>query len=252
MAVLVGAAVALSAGPADAKRKPPAGKAAAEQRIEPEAIAALTRMGDHLAALQSFSIRTTSSTEIFDGDQALLIEGSGVYQVRRPDRLTIDFRRDDVHRQLFYDGKSVTLVAPEQKYYAVFDAPPTIKDMLEKAAQKYDLSLPLADLFAWGTKDAPLKDIKEGFRVGTAYVGGKEADHWAFRSVDQDWEVWIQASGPPLPLKLSLVDRLLPHQPRFSIDLDWSEGATFADDAFVYTPPPGAAKISFASDGGTP
>lgn len=217
--------------------------------IEPESIAALTRMGDHLASLKSFEIDTRSSMEVVDGDQKLSIEGGGTYEVQRPDRLKIDLRTDSLRRELYYDGKTVTYVAPNESLYAVFDAPPTIKEALREAAQKYDLSFPLADLFNWGTRDAPIDQIKEGFLVGKAYIGGQETDHWAFRGRDQDWEVWIRSQGTPVPLKLSLVDRLVPAAPRFSIELDWDETKTFPDNTFTYTPPPGAAEITFAKEG---
>jgi hypothetical protein len=217
--------------------------------IEPAAIAALTRMGDHLVSLKSFQIDTSSSMEVVDGDQKLSIEGGGTYDVQRPDRLKIDLRTDSLRREFIYDGKTVTYVAPNENFYATFDAPPTIKETLREAAQKYDLSFPLADLFNWGTKDAPVDDIKEAFHVGTAYIGGQETDHWAFRGRDQDWEVWIRSEGTPVPLKLSLVDRLEPTAPRFSIVLNWTEAKVFPDDTFTFVPPPGAAKISFANEG---
>ncbi|WEK49668.1 MAG: DUF2092 domain-containing protein [Candidatus Kaistia colombiensis] len=217
--------------------------------IEPASIAALTRMGDHLASLKSFEIDTRSSMEVVDGDQKLSIEGGGTYAVQRPDRLKIDMRTDSLRREFIYDGKTVTYVAPNENFYATFDAPPTIKETLREAAQKYDLAFPLADLFNWGTKDAPIDQIKEGFHVGKAYIGGEETDHWAFRGRDQDWEVWIRTEGTPVPLKLSLVDRLEPTAPRFSVELNWTEAKVFPDDTFTYTPPAGAAKITFAKEG---
>jgi hypothetical protein len=236
---------------AEAKRHPAPAQAEESQlpAIEPESIAALTRMGDHLASLMSFEIDTRSSMEVVDGDQKLSIEGGGTYEVQRPDRLKIDLRTDSLRREFIYDGKTVTYVSPNENFYATFEAPPTIKETLKDAAQKYDLSFPLADLFNWGTNDAPIDQIKEGFFVGKAYIGGQETDHWAFRGRDQDWEVWIRSEGTPIPLKLSLVDRLEPTAPRFSVELNWTEAKTFPDDTFTYTPPAGAAKITFANEG---
>lgn len=217
--------------------------------IEPEAIAALTRMGDHLASLKSFEIDTRSQMEVVDGDQKLSIEGGGTYEVQRPDRLKIDLRTDSLRRDFIYDGKTVTYVAPNENFYATFDAPPTIKETLKDAAQKYGLSFPLADLFNWGTKDAPFDEIKEGFLVGKAYIGGQETDHWAFRGRDQDWEIWIRSEGTPVPLKASLVDLLVPTHPRFSIEMNWVEAKTFPDGTFAFQPPPDAVQIEFASEG---
>ncbi|MDP9730974.1 UNVERIFIED_ORG: hypothetical protein QE446_000827 [Rhizobium sp. SORGH_AS260] len=126
--------------------------------------------------------------------------------------------------------------------------PATIKDTLEEAAQKYSLTFPLADLFSWGTPDAPIDIIREGFFVGHTYVNGKEADHWAFRGPDQDAEIWIATEGSPLPLKISLVDREDMARPRITSVLEWTENATIADDVFQYRPGEGAQKIQFLNE----
>lgn len=120
-----------------------------------------------------------------------------------------------------------------------------IKDTLEEAAQKYSLTFPLADLFSWGTPDAPIDIIREGFFVGRTYVNGKEADHWAFRGPDQDAEIWIATEGGPLPLKISLVDREDMARPRITSVLEWTENATISDDVFQYRPGEGAQRIQF-------
>lgn len=221
-----------------------------EPLIEPASVEALKGMGKHLQELKTFSLRATTTTEIvLDNDQKLEIGGTATYEVRRPDRLRIDLATDTVHGELVYDGKTIVYASPDQNVYAQVPAPATIKDTLEEAAQKYNLAFPLADLFSWGTDDAPLDLIKEGFLVGHANVGGKEAEHWAYRGVDQDAEIWIATEGPPLPLKISLVDKDDLTRPRITSVLEWTENATIADDVFSYKPGDGASKIKFLAEG---
>ncbi len=153
-----------------------------------------------------------------------------------------------MHGELIYDGKTLVYASPDQNVYAEVPAPATIKDTLEEAAQKYSLTFPLADLFSWGTPDAPIDIIREGFFVGHTYVNGKEADHWAFRGPDQDAEIWIATEGSPLPLKISLVDREDMARPRITSVLEWTENATVADDVFQYRPGEGAQKIQFLNE----
>ncbi|OOO19708.1 DUF2092 domain-containing protein [Agrobacterium pusense] len=224
-------------------------KRTTEPRIEPESVEALKKMGDHLQSLKVFGLKATTTTDVvLDNDQKLEIGGTATYEVRRPDRLRIDLATDVVHGELVYDGKTLVYASPDQNVYAQVPAPPTIKEALEEAAQKYDLSFPLADLFSWGTPDAPIDLIKEGFFVGHAFVNGRETDHWAFRGADQDAEIWIATEGGPLPLKISLVDREDLTRPRITSVLEWTENATIADDVFAYKPAEGAQKIRFLNE----
>lgn len=221
-----------------------------EPRIEPASVEALKSMGKHLQELKTFSLRATTTTEVvLDNDQKLEIGGTATYEVRRPDRLRIDLATDSVHGELVYDGKTIVYASPDQNVYAQVPAPPTIKDTLSEAAQKYNLAFPLADLFSWGTDDAPLDLIKEGFLVGHAFVNGKEAEHWAYRGVDQDAEVWIATEGAPLPLKISLVDKDDLTRPRITSVLEWTENATIGEDVFSFKPANGASKIKFLAEG---
>lgn len=220
-----------------------------EPRIEPESIEALKKMGDHLQTLQNFSLKATTTTEVvLDTDQKLEIGGTATYEVRRPDHLRIDLATDVVHGELVYDGKTMIYASPDQNVYAQVSAPATIKDTLEEAAQKYNLSFPLADLFSWGTPDAPIDIIREGFFVGHAIVNGEDTDHWAYRGPDQDAEIWIATKGSPLPLKMSLVDREDTTRPRITSVLEWTENADIAADAFQYKPGDGAQKIKFLGE----
>lgn len=220
-----------------------------EPRIEPASIAALKTMGEHLQSLQNFTIKASTTAEVvLDTDQKLEIGSEATYQVKRPDHLRIDLLTDVVHGELVYDGKTLIYASPEQKTYAQVPAPPTIKETLERAAQRYNLSFPLADLFAWGTKDAPTDIIREGFFVGHALVDGKETDHWAFRGPDQDAEIWIATQGSPLPLKISLVDREDLTRPRITTVLQWTENAEIPADTFEYKPPEGTERIGFVGE----
>ncbi|MDT1062020.1 DUF2092 domain-containing protein [Paracoccus sp. CPCC 101403] len=219
----------------------------AEDAVEPAAIDALRKMGAHLATLDRFAVQADTEMEIvLDDEQKLLIGGEITYQVSRPDHLRVDLVTDVVKRQLYYDGKQAAFVAPEEAYYALIENPPsTIHDLLAEAAQKYALSFPAADLFEWGTPDEPVDEVTEAFLVGKATIAGQETDHWAFRTEDQDWEVWIGTQGSPLPLRVSLTDRHDPARPRYIATYAWTEQGEFGDDIFNYAPPEGARRIDF-------
>lgn len=234
------APAAVSAAPKDAP------KDEAATTIDPGAVAALTRMGDFIAGIKQFELIAETTVEtVLRGGHQVEIGGVVHYWVKRPDRLRIDAVTDTLHRQFFFDGKSFTAVVPSEAFFARTDAKAGIRETLAFAAQDLDIELPLADLFDWGTPDAPIKHFQRGFYVGPALIGGLRTDHYALIGKDFDFEVWIQQGDVPLPLKISIVDHKVQGSPRFSARLIWSN-APFGDEVFTFTPGKDVAQIPFA------
>lgn len=215
--------------------------------IDPGATAALTRMGDYLATLKTFELtaKTTIEVSLKDAHQ-VEIGGLVHYWVKRPNLVRIDAATDTVARQYVFDGKTLTIVAPNQGYYAQTEGKGSIADTLAFAAQSLNIEVPLADLFAWGTNASPLSQFDRGFYVGPAKIDGTATDHYALIGKDLDLEVWIQQGDVPLPLKMALVDRRVPGSPRFSAQLAWVPAATVDDSVFTFTPSKELARITFA------
>ena len=217
-----------------------------DRQIEPESIAALKRMGQYLATLRSFEIAATIQIEyVLDDNQKILIGGTSRYRVRRPDRLRIDLVTDTFERIFQYDGKQLVVTAPKEKFFARLDAKPTVRATLAWAAETFGIEVPLADLFDWGTPEASDADIREGFLVGKARIGGVECDHWAFREEGTDWEIWIRTGDVPLPLKLTIVNTADAALPRYVAEIVWTERVEFEDEIFVKMPVPDAKRIEF-------
>jgi len=242
------AAPAAVAAPDVQQAQAPAGAAPAgiQPVLDPASVEALKRMGDHLVTLRSFEITASITFEyVLENEQKILIGGTARHRVRRPDRLRVDLATDVLDRVFQYDGRTLTVTAPREGYFARLDAKPSIKETLSWAAQTFGVEMPLADLFDWGTPDAPHANVREGFHAGKARIAGTECDHWAFRGEGHDWEVWIRTGDKPLPLKLSIVNTTDPAQPRYEAILTWSESVDFPDDIFVHAVPAGAKRIEF-------
>jgi hypothetical protein len=212
-----------------------------------KAIDALTRMGAYLRSLKEFQVRSETSTdEVLTSGQKLQFGGSVDYRVRQPDRLRADVRNDRVHRQFYYDGATLTQYAPRVGYYATVNAPGTIAETLRQAYQKFDLNVPLADLFFWGTDKSGIDDIKEAAVIGPATVGGVECDHYAYRQDDVDWQIWIARGASPLPQKLVITTKDEPAQPQFTALFKWNIHPNFDNATFAFVAPKGAQKIEMA------
>jgi hypothetical protein len=216
-----------------------------EPAVAPEALAALEKMGAFLRTLKTFTLRadTTIDEVLDDTGQKIQFGGTVEYHVRLPDHLRADVSSDRKQRQFFYDGKTLTLYGQRVKYYASVPAPPTIRETLEMAEQKYGLDLPLADLFFWGTDKAHPEDIKAAIYVGPSWIGGVLTDHYAFRQEDVDWQIWIERSDTPLPRKLVITTTDEDEQPQYVAVLTWTLAPQLDDALFTFVPPAGAQQI---------
>src|SRR5262249_23712921 len=91
---------------ASAQPTPPATSAPA---VEPDAVEALNRMGAYLRSLQAFSLRSqTTIDEVTDDGMKLQFGGVVNMQVQRPNHLRAELVSDRKHRQLYFDGKTLT------------------------------------------------------------------------------------------------------------------------------------------------
>ena len=214
---------------------------------DPKAIEALTAMGQALRGLKAFGLHvdTTKDEVLLDG-QKIQFGGSLDYTVQPPGRLRAEVRSDRQQRVFVYDGKTITQFAPRVGYYAMIDAPGTIGDALMVADEKYDVQVPLADLFFWGTDKSGLDDIKSAAFIGPATIGGLACDHYAFRQDDVDWQVWIRQGKQPLPCKMVITTTQEPSQPQYTALLRWNLAPKIDGSTFHFVPPKGTSKIAFA------
>ena len=165
-----------------------------------------------------------------------------------PDRLRLEFKNDLQHRVYTYDGKALTQFSPELGYYATMEMTGPIGQMVLQVKEKYDLELPLADLFLWGTDKADTKGIKEAVFVGVEQVDGHDSEHFAFREEGIDWQIWIRPGDQPLPDKLVITTTDDPAQPSYVANLKWNLDPDSRKDAdFSFTPPKGAVKIDIVA-----
>ena len=146
-------------------------------------------------------------------------------------------------RELVYDGKTVTLYTPAQKYYSTVEFAGTIGDLIGRLEDKYGVELPLADLFRWGTPAAPVDKIESAMYAGQDFIGKDLCDHYAFRQGRIDWQIWIASGEKPLPRKVVITNRADEARPQSVSLISWNLKPGFEDSIFKFTPPQGAKKI---------
>lgn len=212
--------------------------------IDPGAVAAFERMGAYVAGQSSLAFDVTYSLDVVaQNGQTVTVDGDGHYVVTRPDKLRVELDNDLFSRTFIYDGTSFVIVSPEDNYYAKLPMRGAVREVVATLAREHAVEIPLADLFDLGTANGPANRFESAFRVGTAKVGGVEAEHFAFRTQTRDWEVWIRAGDKPVPVKFTLLDREQAAHPRFIATLAWRRPSDIPADAFAFTPAPGQKQI---------
>jgi hypothetical protein len=237
-------AMSLAAAGAHAQTAPASATAPAANAVDPAAIQALKDMGTYLLTLKRFgvSVELTGERVLADG-QKLQHTSTADLDVVRPNRIRTVMKTVYSQRQLTYDGKTVTLYTPAQKYYGTLPFDGTLGALIDLLEGKYGMQIPLDDLFRFGTPEATFDKIESAMNAGQDFVGDDLCNHYAFRAGKIDWQIWIMTGAKPLPRKIVIANRADEARPQSVQLIDWNLKPTFNDAVFKFTPPKGATKI---------
>lgn len=220
------------------------GSDAAQVERDPEALAALDRMGSALRGLKQFSLRSDTSTEVvLDTGQKVELDGTVTYKAVRPTSLYVELKSDRRLRELYFDAGTLTLNAPRLKYYASTDVKAkTLGELAINAATEYGIDFPMADMFFWGTEHAPKDLINTAIHVGGGTLDGQQVDQYAFTQDDVEWQVWI-SQETSLPKKLVITSLDDPALPQYRAHLHWDTRTPVSASVFKFNPPAGSSQI---------
>jgi hypothetical protein len=223
----------------------PATSDAAVER-DPDAIKALEEMGRYLRTLNAFQIHSqTTRDEVLDDGQNITFGGTVDMIVARPNRLRVEVTSDKQQRLYFDDGRTFSVWARRVNYYATIPAPATLRELADTLVDKYNLELPVADLFYWGDRKNA-DELRGAMDVGASQIDGVSCEHYAYRQDGADWQVWIQQGDYPLPRKLVITTTTDPARPKYTSVLTWNLAPSFNDAAFAFVPPKDAKRIMLA------
>jgi hypothetical protein len=208
-------------------------------------------MSDTLAGAKtlSFKMRGIVPTHAPTGQFVSLYAASSV-TMQRPDKLFVAARGDLFPSDTYYDGKTVTVVASDKKYYTQRDAAGGAIETLMKSVQPAsDATAPFLDLLVTDPYALLAKDFISALWVGQTAIGGVQTDHLAFTAQGLDWEVWI-GMADKLPRLMVVSYRTGERQPTFTVELsDWKLGAPIPAKTFVASIPKDAIQLEFKQIG---
>ena len=247
--VLILPVLTLAAGSGHAATQKAAAAPAGESAVDPQAKSALTRMSEYLKSLPFFAVHEEITREqVINSDLKVQKSSSADVVLRNPDRFNAAvIGDDDKNHTIFFDGKLLTVYMPVRKYYAQMDAPGTIGAALETAESRYGVDFPAPDFLRAAAGENFGQNLTAAGEVGTSRVGNADCEHYAYRTADVDYQLWIETGEKPLPRKLVITSKKEPTQPEYTTVFTWDLSPKLDEASFAFTPPEGVTKIPFGS-----
>ena len=233
----------LGAAPAAAQAKE------AGRKVDPEADRILSAMSSYMTRLRAFSADYDVDNEVIDtAGQKLQFSSSGSIAVQRPTRLHATRRGGFADAELFFDGRTATLLGKNENVYMQVDGVSTIDEVIEALRTQADLDLAGADLLYSNPAEGMLTDVTRGTYLGPAVVDGILCDHLAFRAEKVDWQLWVQRGETPLPLKYSITSKWVTGAPQYAVRLHhWNLQPQVDANRFQFQPPAGVKRVDAVS-----
>jgi|SRR5579871_4213449 len=217
--------------------------------VDPSCDKWLKRMSDYLAQAQSFSVNAEIWQDVNLASGQQVQAGRNItLQVRRPNLFHAEMHSTRHHRELYYDGKSITLVNRDQNFYGTIPAPASMDEAMDTAIERFGIAMPLEDLVVSDPYQSAMKKIVSGTDIGPVTVLGTPCEHLAFSLGSVDWQVWVEDGARPVPRKIVFTYKDEENSPQFiALFSHWDFEGKLPDFLFNFEPPPGASKIGVAA-----
>jgi hypothetical protein len=214
---------------------------------EPDPRQVLEKMCDFLKSQQQFSFKAeVADDQVYYGGKKLQYGMDMEIMVRRPDHLRVNAQGDRVDKQLYFDGKTITLYDKDHNVYGTMTVPADIEGALEKANKEFGLRVALTDLASPKLCELLTQRIQHALYVGLSKVRGVPCHHLSLDSEEVQLQVWLEAGDKPVPRKIVLTHKRLTGSPQWSAYIsEWNFSPQLSDELFAFTPPEGAEKIKF-------
>jgi len=219
---------------------------AAAQAQESDAKAVLKAMSDYVSSQKTIELTFDSDIEVITPQlEKIQFTNSGEALVSRPDKLRAHRLGGHTDVAMVFDGKTVSIYGKRLNGYAQFEAPGSMDQLLEALRAGHGVSLPGADLLLSNSYDVLVAGVREAKHIGRGVVDGRQCEHLAFRNFDTDWQLWVEVGEKPIPRKLVITSKTINNAPQYTLRVKgWKTDVAPAPDAFAFTPPAGAKKLS--------
>ena len=222
-----------------------AGPAMSADGIDPEADKILKSMSAYLGGLSAFSADADVDNEIIDlSGQKIQFSSSVAITLKRPDKIHVSRKGAFADMEIIFNGKTLTLNGKNLKIYKQIESPGTIDDAIDTVRINIGLDTPGADLLHSDAYKTLSSGVVSSVYLGTDYVNGFECHNLTFREAKTDWQLWVQASDTPLPMKYIITTKWVTGAPQYSVRFrNWNTKPQIKADLFDFSAPKGAKQL---------
>lgn len=219
----------------------------AQDGIDKRADSILREMGELLSGAKAFSFSADISYDTFaDWGQEIQYAGIATVTVRRPDRLNVVFHGDNRQSRVAFDGETLVFHDLFTNLYATMSAPGKIDGAIDQLFEKYDESVPIADLLYADPYATLIESSDFGVVVDSLTTDKSSSHHLAFSGEILDWQIWIEKGSRPVPLQLVITYKEEPGAPQYRARFsNWEFNPPLSEHFFEFTPPDGAGEMEF-------
>lgn len=202
-------------------------------------------MSSYLGNTKKFTVEADKDFEIVTSDgQKLQLSSFTKIIMERPSKLHIE--RDGMVANVFliYDGETLTLYGKKTNTYGQLTGSGNIDDVFRVYELETGMSEAGAGLLFENPYETLTYNTESSSYIGISYVNGIKCHHLAFREEKVDWQLWVQASNTPLPMKFIITSKFLASGPQYEVRFrNWETNPEIEKNIFIFSPPEGAKKL---------
>jgi hypothetical protein len=211
-----------------------------------DAVQILKSMSDYVASQKNVALTYDSDVEVITSEvEKIQFTSSGRILLSRPDKVRASRTGGYADVEIVFDGKTVSALGKNINAYTQFEAAGSIDQLITKLRGMNLIVAPGADLLGSRIFDDLMADVIVAKHIGRGVIDGVECEHLAFRTMDIDWQLWVEVGDRPIPRKYVITSKGVSGAPQYTLRIkEWKADGPAVADAFVFTPPQGANKVA--------
>lgn len=158
--------------------------------------------------------------------------------MRRPDRLAFHQAGAEHEFDGWYDGRTLTIVGQRQRIFVRTNVPPTLDDLFDRLAERYDMPMPMADLLHTSAYDSLVGQGSTGGWTGRSTINGRQCEQLKYAHEAVDFTLDLSSSAPVVPCRMEVVDKRAAARPVSRLTFsNWNLAPKIEDSAFAAVVP---------------
>ena len=213
--------------------------------------ALLREMSDYLSSVDNLTFDADVDVEAVShggqtglSGQKVQFNSSGSIALTRPGKIRAQRNGGYMDVEIVSDGSTLTYYNRKSNSFAQTQAPATLDALFVEVRTNTGIEFTGADLLFSDVYSQLADQVLVGAYMGPAVIDGTDVYHLAFRALDVDWQIWIEAGDKPIPRKYVVTSKWITGAPQFTLRIsNWNDSPELTAEAFAFQPTDGAEKV---------